>query len=986
VTDRPEGNASVPPHRYTAERAGEIESRWQQRWAKRGTFEVPNPSGALADGSADLAGRDRCYVLDMFPYPSGAGLHVGHPLGYIASDSYARFRRMQGDIVLHPFGFDAFGLPAEQYAIETGKHPAASTAENIDTMRRQLRRLGLAHDPRRALSTADPRYYRWTQWIFLKLFGSWFDADRRAARPIDALVEEFEQGVRAPDSPANPDGKPWSDLDAVERRRVVDSYRLAYLDEAPVNWCPGLGTVLANEEVTAEGRSEIGNYPVYRRRLRQWMLRITAYADRLLQDLDTLEWTDSLKTIQRNWIGRSEGADIRFTAPAAAGATAEVVVYTTRPDTLFGATCLVLAPEHPLVDELTAPGWPPGTPRAWQGPASTGTGPAASPAEAVDAYRRRAAALSDRQRQVQRAKTAVFTGTFATNPASGEPVPVFVADYVLASYGGGAIMAVPAHDQRDLEFARAFGLPVRAVVRPDRRWLEDHPGALPDRAETWSEASLDEGVAINSHGGQLSLDGLGRAEATARTIRWLEESGNGRRRVSYRLRDWLFSRQRYWGEPFPIVYDETGLPIALPDSLLPVELPPMSDFRPQATETAEPRPPLSRAPGFERVTLDLGDGPKTYRRETNVMPQWAGSCWYYLRYLDPANDERFVDPAVERFWMGGAAGEERAGGVDLYIGGVEHAVLHLLYARFWHKVLFDLGYVSTPEPFQRLYNQGYILADAFTDPAGRYVPAAEVVGDADGGWSHHGQPVTRHAGKMGKSLKNTVSPDAIYEAYGADTLRMYEMAMGPLDVDRAWRPDDIVGVFRFLQRLWRNAIDETTGVARVSEAGLASDEPLYRLLHQTIDAVGSQYGELRYNVAIARLTELNNAITRHVRDRGAAPRDAVEPLVLMVAPLAPHIAAELWERLGHDGQLDDVAFPVADPDALVGSTMVLPVTVDGRRRGEVRVDPAAGEEEVRRAALALGPVARLVDQDRVARVIHVPGKIVNVVTRGGRRS
>ncbi|HET9008354.1 MAG TPA: class I tRNA ligase family protein, partial [Actinomycetes bacterium] len=410
------------------------------------------------------------------------------------------------------------------------------------------------------------------------------------------------------------------------------------------------------------------------------------------------------------------------------------------------------------------------------------------------------------------------------------------------------------------------------------------------------------------------------------------------------------------------------------------------DFRPQATEAAEPRPPLSRAPGFEQVTLDLGDGPKTYRRETNVMPQWAGSCWYYLRYLDPDNDERFVDPAVERFWMGGAAGEERVGGVDLYIGGVEHAVLHLLYARFWHKVLFDLGHVSTPEPFQRLYNQGYILADAFTDPAGRYVPAAEVVGDADGGWSHHGQPVTRHAGKMGKSLKNTVSPDAIYEAYGADTLRLYEMAMGPLDLDRAWRPDDIVGVFRFLQRLWRNAIDETTGVARVSEAGLASDQPLYRLLHQTIDAVGSQYGELRYNVAIARLTELNNAITRHVRDRGAAPRDAVEPLVLMVAPLAPHIAAELWERLGHDGRLDDVAFPVADADALVGSIMVLPVTVDGRRRGEVRVDRGAGEEEVRRAALALGPVARLVDQDRVARVIHVPGKIVNVVTRGGRRS
>jgi leucyl-tRNA synthetase len=978
MTDQPSDAQSIPAHRYTAELASDIESRWQALWAERGTFEVPNPSGALEDGFAARERRRPFYVLDMFPYPSGAGLHVGHPLGYIASDSYARFLRMKGRNVLHPFGFDAFGLPAEQYAIETGKHPAITTAENIDNMRRQLRRLGLAHDPRREISTADPRYYRWTQWIFLKLFGSWFDPDRRVARPIEALIEEFEQGTRAADSPANPERKPWSELDAVERRKVVDSYRLAYLDEAPVNWCPGLGTVLANEEVTVEGRSEIGNYPVHRRRMRQWMLRITVYADRLLQDLDALEWTESLKTIQRNWIGRSEGADLRFTASAANGATVFVVVYTTRPDTLFGATCLVLAPEHPLVDQLTAAVWPPDTPRAWQGPASTGAGPAASPAEAVEAYRRRAASLSDRQRQAQRAKTAVFTGTFATNPASGEPVPVFVADYVLASYGGGAIMAVPAHDQRDFEFAMAFGVPVRAVVRPGRQWLEGHPDALPDQAGTWSEASLDEGVAINSHGRRLSLDGLGRAAATARTIQWLEESGNGRRRVSYRLRDWLFSRQRYWGEPFPIVYDETGLPRALPEAMLPVELPPMSDFRPRATEEAEPRPPLSRAPGFEHATLDLGDGPKRYRRETNTMPQWAGSCWYYLRYLDPANDERFVDPAVERFWMAGAG---RAGGVDLYIGGVEHAVLHLLYARFWHKVLFDLGYVSTPEPFQRLYNQGYILADAFTDPVGRHVPAAEVVGDADGSYRHQGQVVTQHAGKMGKSLKNAVSPDEIYEAYGADTLRMYEMAMGPLDADRAWQPDDIVGVFRFLQRLWRNVVDETTGVARVSEVGLAGDEPLYRLLHQTIDAVGSQYGELRYNVAIARLTELNNAVTRWVRDRGPAPRQVAEPLVLMVAPLAPHIAAELWERLGHDDQIDDRAFPLPDTDALGGAAMVLPVTVDGRRRGEITVHPGASEEEVRQAALALGPVARLADEDRVARVIHVPGRIVNVVTR-----
>ncbi|MFL6266681.1 MAG: leucine--tRNA ligase [Actinomycetes bacterium] len=961
----------TPSWRYTAELAGELESRWQRRWAERGTFVVPNPAPAAAGGPD---GEDPLYVLDMFPYPSGAGLHVGHPLGYIASDVYARFMRMQGRRVLHPFGFDAFGLPAEQYAIETGKHPAVTTAENIDHMRRQLRRLGLGHDPSRELSTADPRFYRWTQWIFLQIFGSWFDPEAQAARPIQTLVEQFERGVRAPESPANPDRRPWPELDPVQRRRVVDSYRLAYLDEAPVNWSPGLGTVLANEEVTAEGRSAIGNYPVYRRRLRQWKLRITAYADRLLADLDALDWPDSLKTLQRNWIGRSEGAEVRFTAPTATGDSTEIVVYTTRPDTRFGATCLVLAPEHPLVDRLTAPAWPSGTPPAWQGPAPATGGPAASPAEAVDAYRRRAESLTDRQRQVERDKTAVFTGTLATNPASGEPLPVFVADYVLGGYGGGAIMAVPAHDQRDLEFARAFGLPVRAVVEPDRGWLEGHPGALADQADTWSEAFLGEGVAVNSRGGGLDLDGLGTAEATARTVAWLEETGNGRPRVSYRLRDWLFSRQRYWGEPFPIVYDETGLPLALPEEMLPVELPPMTDFRPHAGEDAEPRPPLSRAPGFEHVTLDLGQGPRAYRRETNTMPQWAGSCWYYLRYLDPADDRRFVDPALERYWMD--RGGEQGGGVDLYIGGVEHAVLHLLYARFWHKVLFDLGHVSTPEPFHRLYNQGYILADAFTDPLGRYVPAAEVV---DG--RYQGQPVTRHLGKMGKSLKNGVSPDDIYQAYGADTLRLYEMAMGPLDDDRPWQPDDIVGVFRFLQRLWRNVVDEETGQTRVAGTGLAPSEPLYRQLHQTIDAVDALYRQLRYNVAIARLTELNNAVTRHVRDRGAAPREVVEPLVLMVAPLAPHLAAELWERLGHQDPLDDLAFPTADPEALATAAVVLPVTVDGRRRGEITVGPDADEEEVRRAALALGPVARLVGEGRVARVVHVPGRIVNVVTR-----
>jgi leucyl-tRNA synthetase len=694
--------------------------KWQQIWADQGTFEVSNPVGTLSDGTP-LDPARKFYVIDMFPYPSGAGLHVGHPLGYIASDVYARYLRMNGNIVLHPFGFDAFGLPAEQYAIETGQHPAVTTAQNIANMRRQLKRLGLTHDPRREISTADPKYYRWTQWIFLKMFNSWCDPGTGKARPIDELIGEFEQGVRPAASAANPEGLSWHELDEVTRRRVVDSYRLAFLEEAPVNWCPGLGTVLANEEVTADGRSLVGNYPVYRRRLRQWMLRITAFADRLSADLDGLDWTDSLKTMQRNWIGRSEGADIRFQVTA----DTQIEVFTTRPDTLIGATFLVLAPEHPLVPALTAVDWPQGTPPQWRGANLLGPAWAESPSTAAAAYIARTAAASDRQRQSEVAKTAVFLGSYAENPLSGAPLPILISDYVLAGYGTGAIMAVPAHDQRDYDLATALNLPIAVVDSRDTA---------------------------------VSLDGLGIEDAKARMRQWLESSGRGTRRTSYKLRDWLFSRQRYWGEPFPIVYDETGLPIALPESALPVELPPTADFRPRATESDNPRPPLSRAPGFEMVELDLGDGPRPYRRETNTMPQWAGSCWYYLRYLDPHNDEQFVDQAVERFWMAGSGEGNGVGGVDLYIGGVEHAVLHLLYARFWHKVLFDLGHVSTPEPFQRLYNQGYILADAFTTPAGRYVPAAEVV-ESEDGLFYRGERVRRHCGKMGKSLKNSISPD-----------------------------------------------------------------------------------------------------------------------------------------------------------------------------------------------------------------------------------
>ncbi|MGH3938736.1 MAG: leucine--tRNA ligase [Pseudonocardiaceae bacterium] len=965
-------------HRYSAALARDIELKWQRAWAESGTLDVANPVGKLSGGAPKPRDR-KFYILDMFPYPSGSGLHVGHPLGYIGSDVYARFQRMKGYTVLHPFGFDAFGLPAEQYAIETGQHPATTTMQNIDNMRRQLRRLGLGHDPRREISTADPAYYRWTQWIFLQIFNSWCDPANGRARPIADLISEFEAGIREPVSSANPDGLRWRDLDEVTRRRVVDSYRLAYLEEAPVNWCPGLGTVLANEEVTANGRSDVGNYPVFRRRMRQWMLRITAFADRLLADLDPLDWSESLKLMQRNWIGRSEGADVYFTARTPDGSQRRLQVYTTRPDTLFGVTFMVLAPEHPLVDELTTEKWPVGTPVAWRRPSPSG-GPADSPREAVDAYVRWASSLSDRQRLEQTTKTAVFTGSYAVNPVSGDQIPIFIADYVLVSYGSGAVMAVPAHDQRDYELASELGLPMRAVVSPDDAWLAEHTDATPDDPTSWGEAFDRAGTATNSAGADVSLTGLPTADATRKILRWLESAGRGARRTSYRLRDWLFSRQRYWGEPFPIVYDETGLPIALPESMLPVELPPMTDFRPQPTEGEEPKPPLSRAAGFEYAELDLGDSAKVYRRETNTMPQWAGSCWYYLRYLDPTNEEQFVDPEIERYWMGSGDGIERIGGADLYIGGVEHAVLHLLYARFWHKILFDLGHVSTPEPFQRLYNQGYILADAFTNANGRYVPAIEVTAEDDG-FVYQGEPVRRIHGKMGKSLKNAVSPDDIYDSYGADTLRMYEMAMGPLDVDRPWQPDDIVGVFRLLQRLWRNVVDEQTGEPRVLVDDLSPTEPLFEVLHRTIDAVDRLYTELRYNVAVARITELNNALSRYVQQHGATPRQVAEALILMVFPLAPHLASELWEKLGHDEAVDNVPFPTADPDALVQTHIVLPVTVNGKPRGEITVDRQASQAEVTDAGLALDAVAKLVEDKEIVRVVVVPGKIVNFVVR-----
>ena len=963
---------SETPHRYTAELAEAIETAWQDRWEAEGTFRAPNPAGPWAEPNK-ATGRDKLLVLDMFPYPSGAGLHIGHPLGYIATDVFARYHRMRGANVLHCLGYDAFGLPAEQYAVQTGQHPRLTTQANIAIMKRQLRRLGLGHDDRRAIETIDPAYYRWTQWIFLQIFNAWYDPQAPRpdgglgrARPISELVEQFEAGQRAV---LSEDGRAWSELSATEQAQVLDSYRLAYSAQAPVNWAPGLGSVVANEEVTNEGLTERGNFPVFRKNLRQWMMRITAYADRLADDLDRVDWPEKVKLMQRNWIGRSHGALVRF--PLDGGSAAAIEVFTTRPDTLFGATFMVLAPEHPLVDVLTpSGGWPQGTAPAW-------TAGAATPGEAVAAYRRAAARKSDVERQAEaKDKTGVFTGGWASNPVNGELIPVFIADYVLMGYGTGAIMAVPGGDQRDFEFATAFGLPIIHTVAP--------PAGHPDAAYA------GDGEVINSANDEISLDGLDIATAKTEIVGWLEHRGLGEGTVNYKLRDWLFSRQRYWGEPFPIVFDEDGTSHALPESMLPVELPDVPDYRPALfdpeDDSSEPEAPLGRLADWVHVDLDLGDGRgvQHYRRETNTMPNWAGSCWYYLRYLDPANAQAFVDLENERYWMGphdspvaGApAGTRDPGGVDLYIGGVEHAVLHLLYARFWHKVLHDLGHLSSDEPFRRYFSQGYIQAPAYTDGRGQYVEASEVhehVGD-DGlsVFTWQDQVVTREFGKIGKSLKNMVSPDQMYRSYGADTLRLYEMGMGPLAQSKPWETRAVVGSQRFLQRLWRNVIDEETGEVRVADVPL--DEATQRVLHKTIAAVRDDYESLAFNTAIARLTELNNALTK----LNVSPRAAVEPLVLMVAPLTPHIAEELWSRLGHGTSLAHEPFPVADPALVADEMVTCVVQVRGKVRARIEVSADIDEAELRALALATPKVVAETASGIRTVIVRAP-KLVNVV-------
>ena len=944
------GTSSIPPFRYSARLAADIESRWQDAWDAQGTFHAPNPAGPLKDAVA-VGNRPKAFILDMFPYPSGAGLHVGHPLGYIGTDVFARFKRMQGYNVLHALGYDSFGLPAEQHAITTGIHPRVNTESNIANMRRQLRRLGLGHDPRRSVSTTDEAFYKWTQWIFLQIHGAWYDTETERARPIADLIAAFENGDRS-----TPDGRAWSALSVGERHDIIDDHRLAYLSNAPVNWCPGLGTILANEEVTAEGRSDIGNYPVFKRNMRQWMMRITSYADRLLDDLDRLDWPEPIKLMQRNWIGRSDGARVSFATSAG-----DIEVFTTRPDTLFGATFMVLSPEHPLVDALTT----------------------SDQRTQVATYQAEAAAKADNERQDDsQKKTGVFTGAMATNPVTGTDIPIYIADYVLMGYGTGAIMAVPSGDQRDFAFARAYNLPIVATQMPPASWFDARSIASSADCSTWPEAFVGDGEYINSTNDSVSLNGLTSiVDAKARMNAWLAQHNLGEPTTTYRLRDWLFSRQRYWGEPFPIVYDEDGRAYAVPTQALPVLLPELADFKPTALSpddaTSDPVPPLARVSDWTRVTLDLGDGPREYRREVNVMPQWAGSCWYEMRYLDPTNSEVFIDHEVERYWMG-PEHEGHTGGVDLYVGGVEHAVLHLLYARFWHKVLHDLGHVSSEEPFHRLFNQGYIQAYAYRDARGQTVPATEVEESGDN-YTWQGETVIREYGKMGKSLKNIVTPDEMYEEFGADTFRLYEMAMGPLDASRPWNTRDVVGMQRFLQRLWRNIIDEYTGDSIVVDD--AAPEELVRHLNRTIVGVEDDFAHLRFNTAIAKLIEFNNALTQHVSAHKTSPISLVEPLVQMLSPLCPHLADELWFRLGHDTTVTYVPFPVADPSKLIEDTIEVPVQINGKVRARITVAPTASIEEHLELALALEPIIAALDGKTPLKTIVVPGRTVNLVVK-----
>jgi leucyl-tRNA synthetase len=944
-----------PAHRYDAAMANRIEERWQGWWDSRDTYHSPGPGDEGFDPS-----KPKFYCLDMFPYPSGAGLHVGHPEGYIATDILSRFKRMSGFNVLHPMGFDAFGLPAEQYAVQTGVHPRETTSKAIANFRRQLKRFGFSYDWARELSTIDESYYRWTQWIWLQAYNAWFDRSLQKARPIRTLIEGLEDGSIAAESQ---DGEPldYSAMDDAQRRAHVDSRRLAFLGEQVVNWCSQLGTVLANEEVI-DGRSERGGHPVLRKPLRQWMFRITEYADRLLEDLDFIDWPESTRIMQREWIGRSEGARIRFSI-----GDESLEVFTTRPDTIFGATYMVVAPEHPLVREAIDSGAP----------------------EEVAAYVETARNRSDVDRMAEaKEKTGVFTGRYAINPATGARIPIWTADYVLMGYGTGAIMAVPGHDARDFEFARAFGLTIAQVVAPS-------DGTALGPVDDWTEAFVGSGTVVNSSNDALDLDGLETDAAKSAAITWLESSGHGRGFVNYKLRDWLFSRQRYWGEPFPIVFDEAGNHYPVSEKSLPVLLPELDDYQPVVSD--EPTPPLGKATDWVNTTAgaagvdpDLLPPDTPVRRETNTMPGWAGSCWYYLRYCDPGNSDRFISREAEAYWLLSdrsspsdrtlPAGEEsfdasrhHVGGVDLYMGGAEHAVLHLLYARFWHKILFDLGELSTPEPIGKLFHQGMITSFAFKRADGSLVPVDEV-DEVDSG-SHveraTGDQVEQIVAKMSKSLRNVVNPDDIIAEYGADTMRLYEMYMGPLEASAPWNTRDIVGVHRFLQRSWRLAVDEETGELSLRDE---PDEGVEKMLHRTIAKVGGDIQRLAFNTAIAAMIEWVNEATGT-----GVTRDQLERFARILSPFVPHVAEEFWSRLGNDTSVTHAEWPSHDEAMLVDDLVEVPVQILGKLRSKIHVSPDADAETMEQAALADERIMELIEGKTVRKVVVVPGRLVNIV-------
>ncbi|HUT47482.1 MAG TPA: leucine--tRNA ligase [Sedimentisphaerales bacterium] len=843
-------------------RSGEIEKKWQRFWEESRIFKAQD-----CDDS-----REKYYVLDMFPYPSGQGLHVGHPEGYTASDIVARFKRMKGFNVLHPFGWDAFGLPAEQHAIQTGTNPKDTTQKNIDNMRRQTKSLGFSYDWQREIATIDPKYYKWTQWIFLKLFNSYFDETQQKARPIEQLPI--------------PEG-----LSEQDRQRFVDENRLAYEAEVAVNWCTELGTVLANEEVVG-GLSERGGHPVIRKPMRQWMLRITKYAERLLDDLAEVDWPESIKKLQKDWIGKSIGADVDFKID---GFDENIRVFTTRPDTLFGATYMVMAPEHPLVDKITSE----------------------ERKDAVQKYREEAARKSDLDRtDLAKEKTGEPIGAYAINPVNNEKIPIWISDYVLISYGTGAIMAVPAHDERDFEFATKFDLPIIPVVEPPDR----------EQAELVAQGKLcfvGDGRAINSG----RFDGLSTPEFKEQITDWLEGRDLGKKAVNYKLRDWLFSRQRYWGEPFPILHTQNNQVIALSEQDLPLKLPVVDDYKP--TGTGEP--PLANVVDWVNVTLANGSKAK---RETNTMPQWAGSCWYYLRYLDPDNDQQGWDPEKEKYWMP----------VDLYIGGAEHAVLHLLYSRFWHKLLYDLGYVSTKEPFKKLINQGMILGE-------------------------DGQ-------KMSKSRGNVVNPDKVIDDYGADSTRLYEMFMGPLEAIKPWSMQGVEGVHRFLQKLWRAVVDRDTGELDKAVQQAQADEVTLRLLNQTIKKVGDDIESFGFNTAISAMMILVNHLSRET----IRPKVVIEKLVLILAPFAPHIAEELWQRLGHTESLAYESWPEYDKELIKEKEIELAVQVMGKIKDRIVVSADADEEQIKQKALSCEKVIAAMAGKEPRKIIVIKSRLVNIVT------